>query len=98
CRCLHAVPPRRSSDLSLPPKDAENLAKSGPWTDLGLTLPIFVGYHLGVVFLPMRNAADVVTRELVTLANDSLLAYGGLTLAIGRSEEHTSELQSRENL
>ncbi|NLE86011.1 MAG: CPBP family intramembrane metalloprotease [Myxococcales bacterium] len=68
---------------SLPPKDAENLAKSGPWTDLGLTLPIFVGYHLGVVFLPMRNAADVVTRELVTLANDSLLAYGGLTLAIG---------------
>lgn len=57
--------------------------KSGPWTDLGLTLPIFVGYHLGVVFLPVRNAADVVTRELVVLANDSLLTYGALTLAIG---------------
>jgi len=56
--------------------------KSGPWTDLGLTLPIFVGYHLGVVFLPVQNAADVVTRELVTLAGNSLPAYGGLTLAI----------------
>ena len=59
------------------------LESSGPWTDLGLTLPIFLGYHLGVVFLPVRNAADVVTRELVTLADNSMLAYGGLTLGIG---------------
>jgi hypothetical protein len=56
---------------------------SGPWADLGLTIPIFLGYHLGVVFLPVRNAADWVTRELVSLADHSLLAYGGLTLAIG---------------
>jgi hypothetical protein len=56
---------------------------SSPWEDLALTLPIFVGYHLGVVFLPVRNAADVVTQELVALANNNLLAYGGLTLAIG---------------
>ncbi len=62
---------------------SEESFKSGPWTDLGLTLPIFVGYHLGVIFLPVRNAADVVTRELVSLADNSLLAYGGLTLAIG---------------
>jgi hypothetical protein len=48
-----------------------------------LTLPIFIGYHLGVIWLPIRNAADVVTRELVALADQSLLAYGGLTLAIG---------------
>jgi hypothetical protein len=59
------------------------LESSGPWTDLGLTLPIFLGYHLGVVFLPVRNAADLVTRELVTLADNSMLAYGGLTLGIG---------------
>ena len=59
------------------------LESSGPWTDLGLTLPIFLGYHLGVVFLPVRNAADLVTRELVVLADNSLLAYGGLTLGIG---------------
>jgi hypothetical protein len=59
------------------------LKASGPWTDLGLTLPIFLGYHLGVVFLPVRNAADVVTQELVQLADNNLVAYGGLTLAIG---------------
>jgi hypothetical protein len=56
---------------------------SGPWIDLGLTLPIFVGYHLGVIVLPVRNAADLVTRELVALANNNFLLYGGLTLAIG---------------
>jgi len=55
---------------------------SGPWTDLGLTLPIFVGYHLGVVLLPVRNAADLVTFELITLANNNMFAYGALTLAI----------------
>lgn len=56
---------------------------SGPWTDLGLTLPIFIAYHLGVVLLPVRNAADVLTFELVALADHNLLAYGALTLAIG---------------
>lgn len=56
---------------------------SGPWADLALTLPIFLIYHLFVVFLDVRNAADVVTRELVQLAQHSLPAYGGLTLAIG---------------
>jgi hypothetical protein len=57
--------------------------RSDPWSDLALTLPIFLAYHLGVAFLPMRNAADVVTHELVKLADDNILAYAGLTLAIG---------------
>ena len=56
---------------------------SGPWADLALTLPVFVGYHLGVAFLPVRNAADVVTRELTLLAENSLFEYIGLTLGIG---------------
>src|SRR6478752_6210750 len=56
---------------------------SGPWADLALTLPVFVGYHLGVVFLPVRNAADIVTRELTTLAENSIWHYIGLTLGIG---------------
>jgi hypothetical protein len=56
---------------------------SGPLDDLALTLPVFVAYHLGVAFLPMRNAADLVTHELVNLAHNDLLAYSGLTLAIG---------------
>lgn len=56
---------------------------SGPLADLALTLPIFVIYHLGVVWMDVQNAADVVTRELKALANSSLVAYSGLTLTIG---------------
>jgi hypothetical protein len=56
---------------------------SGPLADLALTLPVFLLYHLGVVWLDVQNAADLVTRELKALANSSLLAYSGLTLAIG---------------
>jgi hypothetical protein len=56
--------------------------RSRPLTDLGLTMPVFVGYHLGVVFLPVRNAADIVTQELVALASQNLVYYGGLTLAV----------------
>lgn len=63
--------------------DVAPASKSGPWTDLALTLPIFVGYHVGVIFLPVRNAADVVTRELQSVANYNLWAYILLTLAIG---------------
>lgn len=65
------------------PKEESAGQRSGPITDLALTLPIFVGYHLGVVFLPVRNAADVVTQKLQLMANHSLPAYVALTLAIG---------------
>lgn len=58
-------------------------AKSSAWTDLGLTLPIFVVYHLGVMFLPVRNAADVVTRELVALAHYDRISYVALTVGLG---------------
>lgn len=71
-----------SASTELAPVRSTLRERSGPWTDLGLTLPIFVGYHLGVVFLPVQNAADLVTRELVTLAGNSLPTYGALTLAI----------------
>ncbi len=56
---------------------------SGPWADLALTFPIFLGYHLAVYFLPVRNAADMVTRELVVLSKDSSMGYLGLTAGIG---------------
>ena len=65
------------------PPGASLTRRSDRWTDLGLTLPIFLLYHLGVVFLPVQNAADPVTRELRALANQSFAAYAGLTLAIG---------------
>jgi hypothetical protein len=66
-----------------PQASPEVASRSDAWSDLALTLPLFVAYHLGVVFLPVQNAADLVTRELVTLAEHNLMAYGGLTLAIG---------------
>jgi hypothetical protein len=56
---------------------------SGPLADLALTLPVFVIYHLGVVWMDVQNAADIVTRELKNLASSSLPAYSALTLAIG---------------
>lgn len=58
-------------------------SKSDALTDLALTMPIFVLYHLGVAFLPIRNAADPVTAELRALAKHSLPLYAGLTLAVG---------------
>lgn len=58
-------------------------SRSDAWTDLGLTLPIFLCYHLGVAFLPIRNAADPVTNKLRSLANHSLPMYAGLTLLLG---------------
>jgi hypothetical protein len=66
------------------PPEARALPRgSDPWTDLALTLPIFVVYHLGVIFLPFRNAADPVTSQLRALARHSMPAYAALTLAIG---------------
>lgn len=46
-------------------------------------MPIFVLYHLGVMFLPVRNAADRVTEELVALANYNRLSYAALTVGLG---------------
>jgi hypothetical protein len=69
--------------FSKPDEEPVRQSASGPWADLALTLPIFIGYHLGVVFLPVRNAADMVTSELTTLAKNDLLSYTGLTLALG---------------
>ena len=57
--------------------------KPGAWVDLALTLPIFIGYQLGVVFLRVKNASDLVTGPLMRLANGSRLNYLAMTLAIG---------------
>jgi hypothetical protein len=68
----------------LPPEPQAKLhARSSAWTDLGLTLPVFVLYHLGVMFLPVRNAADVVTQELVDLAHHDRWSYAALTIGLG---------------
>jgi hypothetical protein len=82
---LAASPPVLPAPGAPPPapKTVLEATASNAWTDLGLTLPVFLGYHLGVIFLPVRNAADWVTQELVLLAANSFLKYALLTLAIG---------------
>jgi len=51
--------------------------------ELALTLPVFVSYHLGVVFLRVKNASDLVTGPLLALAHGSRATYLGMTLSIG---------------
>src|SRR5437899_1193372 len=57
--------------------------KPGAWIDLALTLPVFLAYHAGVVFLKIQNATDVVTPELVALAEGNRAVYLLITAAIG---------------
>lgn len=57
--------------------------KSNTTTDLALTMPVFLAYHLGVVTLNVRNAADFFTQKLIAMAERNILVYWGITLAIG---------------
>lgn len=59
------------------------LDKPGAWVDLGLTLPLFLLYHLGVITLPMKNGADFLTAILLDLSEGSRAAYLGITALIG---------------
>jgi hypothetical protein len=68
--------PHRQPALAVKPPS------SGP-VDLALTLPVFLAYHLGVVFLSIRNASDLVTGLLMQAAEGSTALYLLLTLAIG---------------
>ncbi len=58
-------------------------ARTNPIVDLALTLPIFLAYHLGVVFLSVKNASDVVTGLILDAAQGSKGLYLLFTLAIG---------------
>ena len=62
---------------------ARNIVPAGARVDLALTLPIFIAYHLGVVFLNIRNASDVVTAVLMQLAEGNKAVYLLITLGIG---------------
>ncbi len=65
------------------PEAQSPLGRPGPIVELALTLPIFILYHIGVVFLDVRNATDWVTGPLLRFANGDRLAYVGLTLVLG---------------
>src|SRR5690606_41940546 len=90
-RSLRSFPTRRSSDL---------LAIFDTVKDeLYITAPVYV--RAGVTARQAYEAAEARIDEAVARLNQSLPAAPALpdleTLAV-RSEEHTSELQSRENL
>jgi hypothetical protein len=59
------------------------LAKPGGSGEFVLTLPVLLAYQLGVVFLGVRNATDVVTSRLLALVHGDLVEYLALTGAIG---------------
>jgi hypothetical protein len=71
------------SELPLRRAPVAGTTRTDAITDVALTMPLFVAYHLGVIFLPVRNAADLVTSRLAELAAHSLALYLGLTLALG---------------
>jgi len=58
-------------------------SKPGAWNELALTLPVFLAYQLGVVFLDVRNATDLVTERLLELSHGDRLGYLELTGGIG---------------
>ena len=72
-----------AEDGSVPEPEAEPPVRTDAWTNLGLTLPFFLVYHLAVVFQSERNAADPVTMRLRALANASIPSYILFTLLIG---------------
>ncbi len=64
--------------------DPERLSsKPGAWGELALTLPIVIAYQLGVAFLNVRNATDIVTSRLLDLSRGDRLTYLELTAGIG---------------
>ena len=81
CRVTACTPTENVKEQTKGP--SPEYKRENAWTDLGLTVPIFLGYHLCVVFLPVRNAADWVTHELAELASNDMRIYVGVTLAIG---------------
>jgi hypothetical protein len=72
-----------SAEADKKPQSPLQAWRSNAWTDLALVIPIFLGYHLGVVLLDIRNAADLVTTQMVQLAQNSVVVYWGLTLLLG---------------
>jgi hypothetical protein len=62
---------------------ADLTSKPGGWTELALTLPVFLIYQVGVVFLNVRNATDIVTGRLLEWANGDRMTYLELTSGVG---------------
>src|SRR5207249_11639798 len=89
-RDLHSFPTRRSSDLRGRPSVRRES------TDKEFSLPIF--YSSGCSIEPSTPTNTGTVPGKGDLALERLLAYERLSSRGKRSEEHTSELQSRFDL
>ena len=63
--------------------DSSLAARPGAWNELALTLPVFLTYQIGVVFLNVRNATDMVTERLLQVSHGDRRAYLEITAAVG---------------
>lgn len=52
-----------------------------PLTQLVLTVPVFLIYHLGILFLDIRNGVDLASVVFWRLQSASIVAYVAVTLA-----------------
>lgn len=74
---------REGTAQRAPAARLHDLAKPyDPLTSLALTMPVFVVYHLGILFTDLRNGADLVTGIMVALIERSLAGYVACTLGI----------------
>src|SRR5690606_41920463 len=88
-RALHSFPTRRSSDLADP-----NVVLVGEMRDLETISLALTAAELGLLVmgtLHTKSAAQTISRVADAFPVDQ-------QVSVRRSEEHTSELQSRENL
>src|SRR5690606_41454018 len=91
---LRSLPTRRSSDLALKEPGVES-AVAFP----GLSIAGFTNSsNAGIVFVTLKPFAERTTPNLSGGAIAMALNQKFFGIDEARSEEHTSELQSRENL
>src|SRR5690606_41684749 len=95
-RFLHSFPTRRSSDLRVLRATGVTAPLFAVVTEAGL---IAVSADWGIDDLLLSGAGPAEVEARLRLAAGRLASAGGEDPGvIRRSEEHTSELQSRENL
>src|SRR5690606_41735477 len=96
-RALHAFPPRRSSDLRLALAAPRGSAKS---TVASLILTLHDIVYEREPYILLISATKRQAQQRLAAIRKELTHNQDLkrVFALPRSEEHTSELQSRENL
>src|SRR5690606_41904458 len=97
-RAVHSFPTRRSSDLG------QILVRGADQTEVGAARLVAADRAVGAGFQQTQQLHLQFQRHVADLVEKQGAAVGSLSQArfvadgAGRSEEHTSELQSRENL